>query len=189
MKPAVTKHGPAASQSCLKTLAAPFRNGHACHAMTMGSAASPERRCERPLCERPLADTEHEPHRAGVVGRRWAQVAGERPPHMRHESIVAGGCAAGATGGRIAPGRSPVAGIRNDHREPGAPERLGRRSDLEIGVGRNGIGDHHTRRGGRARERWEWRAAIPLVAAILAWGGLYLRDNRIRQLLPFRRAA
>ena len=33
------------------------------------------------------------------------------------------------------------------------------------------------------------RAAIPLVAAILAWGGLYLRDVRIRQLLPFRRAA
>ena len=33
------------------------------------------------------------------------------------------------------------------------------------------------------------RAAIPLVAAILAWGGLYLRDNRLRQLLPFRRAA
>jgi len=32
------------------------------------------------------------------------------------------------------------------------------------------------------------RAAIPLVAAILAWGGLYLRDNRIRQLLPFRRS-
>ena len=31
------------------------------------------------------------------------------------------------------------------------------------------------------------RAAIPLVAAILAWGGLYLRDARIRQLVPFRR--
>ena len=32
------------------------------------------------------------------------------------------------------------------------------------------------------------RAAIPLVVAILAWGGLYLRDSRIRQLVPFRRA-
>ena len=31
------------------------------------------------------------------------------------------------------------------------------------------------------------RAAIPLVAGILAWGGLYLRDGRIRQLVPFRR--
>ena len=31
------------------------------------------------------------------------------------------------------------------------------------------------------------RAIIPLVAAILAWGGLYLRDSRIRQLVPFRR--
>ena len=31
------------------------------------------------------------------------------------------------------------------------------------------------------------RAAIPLVVGILAWGGLYLRDNRIRQLIPFRR--
>jgi len=31
------------------------------------------------------------------------------------------------------------------------------------------------------------RAAIPLVVAILAWGGLYLRDRRIRQLVPFRR--
>jgi hypothetical protein len=30
------------------------------------------------------------------------------------------------------------------------------------------------------------RAAIPLVVGILAWGGLYLRDNRIRQLVPFR---
>ena len=38
MKPAVTKHGPAASQSCLKTLAAPFRNGHACHARRGGRA-------------------------------------------------------------------------------------------------------------------------------------------------------
>jgi DoxX-like family len=33
------------------------------------------------------------------------------------------------------------------------------------------------------------RAAIPLVVAILAWGGLYLRDRRIRQLVPFRRSA
>jgi len=33
------------------------------------------------------------------------------------------------------------------------------------------------------------RAAIPLVIAILAWGGLYLRDSRIRQLIPFRRPA
>ena len=33
------------------------------------------------------------------------------------------------------------------------------------------------------------RAAIPLVVAILAWGGLYLRDSRIRQLIPFRRSA
>ena len=33
------------------------------------------------------------------------------------------------------------------------------------------------------------RAVIPLVIAIFAWGGLYLRDRRIRQLLPFRRPA
>jgi len=33
------------------------------------------------------------------------------------------------------------------------------------------------------------RAAIPLVVGILAWGGLYLRDNSIRQLIPFRRSA
>jgi hypothetical protein len=32
------------------------------------------------------------------------------------------------------------------------------------------------------------RAAIPLVVGILAWGGLYLRDSRIRELVPFRRA-
>jgi hypothetical protein len=32
------------------------------------------------------------------------------------------------------------------------------------------------------------RAAIPLVVGILAWGGLYLRDSRIRQLIPFRRS-
>ena len=31
------------------------------------------------------------------------------------------------------------------------------------------------------------RAAIPLLVGILTWGGLYLRDSRIRQLLPFRR--
>jgi len=33
------------------------------------------------------------------------------------------------------------------------------------------------------------RAAIPLVVGILAWGGLYLRDRRIRELIPFRRPA
>jgi DoxX-like family len=33
------------------------------------------------------------------------------------------------------------------------------------------------------------RATIPVVAGILAWGGLYLRDSRIRQLIPFRRSA
>ena len=33
------------------------------------------------------------------------------------------------------------------------------------------------------------RAVIPLLIAIFAWGGLYLRDSRIRQLLPFRRPA
>jgi hypothetical protein len=33
------------------------------------------------------------------------------------------------------------------------------------------------------------RAAIPLVVGILAWGGLYLRDSRIRELVPFRRSA
>ena len=33
------------------------------------------------------------------------------------------------------------------------------------------------------------RAAIPLVVGLLAWGGLYLRDSRIRQLIPFRRSA
>ncbi len=31
------------------------------------------------------------------------------------------------------------------------------------------------------------RAAIPLLVGILAWGGLFLRDSRIRQLVPFRR--
>ena len=33
------------------------------------------------------------------------------------------------------------------------------------------------------------RAAIPSVVGMLAWGGLYLRDSRIRQLVPFRRSA
>ena len=33
------------------------------------------------------------------------------------------------------------------------------------------------------------RVAIPLVVGILAWGGLYLRDRRIRQLVPFLRPA
>ena len=33
------------------------------------------------------------------------------------------------------------------------------------------------------------RAVIPLLIAIFAWGGLYLRDGRIRELLPFRRPA
>ena len=33
------------------------------------------------------------------------------------------------------------------------------------------------------------RAAIPVVVGIFAWGGLYLRDSRIRQLVPFRRSA
>ena len=32
------------------------------------------------------------------------------------------------------------------------------------------------------------RATIPLVVGMLAWGGLYLRDSRIRQLVPFRRS-
>jgi hypothetical protein len=33
------------------------------------------------------------------------------------------------------------------------------------------------------------RAAIPLVVGIFAWGGLYLRDSRIRRLVPFPRSA
>jgi hypothetical protein len=33
------------------------------------------------------------------------------------------------------------------------------------------------------------RAPIPLVVGILSWAGLYLRDSRIRQLVPFRRSA
>ena len=32
------------------------------------------------------------------------------------------------------------------------------------------------------------RSMIPLVVGILAWGGLYLRDGRIRQLVPLRRS-
>ena len=30
------------------------------------------------------------------------------------------------------------------------------------------------------------RAAIPLAVGVLAWGGLYLRDGRLRELLPIR---
>jgi hypothetical protein len=33
------------------------------------------------------------------------------------------------------------------------------------------------------------RTAIPLIVGILAWGGLYLRDSRIRELVPFRWSA
>jgi hypothetical protein len=33
------------------------------------------------------------------------------------------------------------------------------------------------------------RALIPLTVGVLGWGGLYLRDIRIRQLIPFRRSA
>ena len=33
------------------------------------------------------------------------------------------------------------------------------------------------------------RAMIPLFAGIFAWGGLYLRDARLRALIPFRRPA
>lgn len=33
------------------------------------------------------------------------------------------------------------------------------------------------------------RGVIPLVIGIFAWGGLYLRDGRIRRLIPFRRPA
>lgn len=33
------------------------------------------------------------------------------------------------------------------------------------------------------------RAVIPIAVGIFAWGGLYLRDSRIRQLIPFRRSA
>src|SRR3989475_12303146 len=32
------------------------------------------------------------------------------------------------------------------------------------------------------------RAAIPVVVGSLAWGGLYLRGSRIRELVPFRRS-
>jgi hypothetical protein len=31
------------------------------------------------------------------------------------------------------------------------------------------------------------RAVIPVIVGFFAWGGLYLRDARIRQLVPFRR--
>lgn len=41
----------------------------------------------------------------------------------------------------------------------------------------------HTRVGDSAR------AAIPLVVAMLAWGGLFLRDRRLHELIPFRRSA
>ena len=33
------------------------------------------------------------------------------------------------------------------------------------------------------------RAAIPLAVGMLAWGGLYLRDSRLRELIPLRRSA
>jgi len=33
------------------------------------------------------------------------------------------------------------------------------------------------------------RAMIPQIAGILAWAGLYLRDIRLRQLIPLRRRA
>ena len=33
------------------------------------------------------------------------------------------------------------------------------------------------------------RSVIPLAVAMMAWGGLYLRDARIRHLIPFRRQA
>lgn len=33
------------------------------------------------------------------------------------------------------------------------------------------------------------RAAIPLLVGLLAWGGLYLRDRRLHQLIPFCRPA
>ena len=33
------------------------------------------------------------------------------------------------------------------------------------------------------------RSGLLFVCAMLAWGGLYLRDSRIRQLVPFRRSA
>ena len=32
------------------------------------------------------------------------------------------------------------------------------------------------------------RAAIPLIVGMLAWAGLFLRDRRIRQLIPFRQS-
>ena len=33
------------------------------------------------------------------------------------------------------------------------------------------------------------RAFIPLIVAVLAWGGIYLRDGRIRELIPLRKPA
>jgi hypothetical protein len=33
------------------------------------------------------------------------------------------------------------------------------------------------------------RALIPLMVGVFGWGGLYLRDTRIRQLIPFRSSA
>ena len=33
------------------------------------------------------------------------------------------------------------------------------------------------------------RAAIPLIVGLLAWGGVYLRDARVRELIPLRRSA
>lgn len=33
------------------------------------------------------------------------------------------------------------------------------------------------------------RAAIPLAIAMMAWGGLYLRDSRLRALIPIRQSA
>jgi hypothetical protein len=32
------------------------------------------------------------------------------------------------------------------------------------------------------------RAAIPLIVGIFAWGGVYLRDARVRELIPLRRS-
>jgi len=32
------------------------------------------------------------------------------------------------------------------------------------------------------------RAVIPVIVGLFAWGGLYLRDSRIRALVPFRRS-
>jgi hypothetical protein len=54
--------------------------------------------------------------------------------------------------------------------------------------GEDGVFAASIRRTGQL-PRDEARAVIPLLAGILAWGGLYLRDSRIRQLVPFRRSA